>query len=189
MSTMLRGTEFHFQILIMQYESYSQGQNEIRFSSFCNYEFSKYVYVHVGECVCVCARLTEISTSGKRSELSIIKRSVNYNGGQVAQLPGHVRTVACASLSFAVWHKQKTCFISSTSLIIIQAPSGNWVYSWVYPHISLSHFACPEECVYLGDTIVQSQKYLWGCISPWLRPAKETVCFCYQIHKQVDTFY
>ena len=51
---MLRGTEFHFQILIMQYESYSQGQNEIRFSSFCNYEFSKYVYVHVGECVCVC---------------------------------------------------------------------------------------------------------------------------------------
>lgn len=129
MSTMLRGTEFHFQILIMQYESYSQGQNEIRFSSFCNYEFSKYVYVHVGVCVCVCARLTEISTSGKRSELSIIKRSVNYNGGQVAQLPGHVRTVACASLSFAVWHKQKTCFISSTSLIIIQAPSGNWVYS------------------------------------------------------------
>lgn len=73
---MLRGTEFHFQILIMQYESYSQGQNEIRFSSFCNYEFSKYVYVHVGDvCVCVCARLTEISTSGKHSELSIIKLS------------------------------------------------------------------------------------------------------------------
>ena len=87
------------------------------------------MYMYMWASVCVCARLTEISTSGKRSELSIIKRSVNYNGGQVAQLPGHVRTVACASLSFAVWHKQKTCFISSTSLIVIQAPSGNWVYS------------------------------------------------------------
>ena len=46
----------------MQYESYLQGQNEIRFSSFCNYEFSKYVfskyvYVHVGKWVCVCVHM------------------------------------------------------------------------------------------------------------------------------------
>ena len=79
MSTILRGTELYFQILIMQYESYSQGQNEIRFSSFCNCELSKCVYVHVGKwgCVCACAHLTEISTSRKHSELSIIKLSVN----------------------------------------------------------------------------------------------------------------
>jgi len=57
MSTILRGNELHFQILIMQYESYSQGQNEIRFSSFCNCEVSKYVYVHVGKWGGVCVHV------------------------------------------------------------------------------------------------------------------------------------
>lgn len=66
--TMLEGSEFHFQILIMQYKSYSQGQNEVKFSTFMSL---MNMYVHEGVCVCVDVYTCTTETSSSKKHRAV----------------------------------------------------------------------------------------------------------------------